>query len=292
MTVSVTIHPAAFTHLNGDTDPFNLEAKYVRVTWFESLASGTSGTITIPTGGTLVLDAFAGGVDCLVSSVADAFPTYETPLTAGGQVVAATLDSSGNWTLSGTPSAYPVALIYQYRVTLSDLDDTKMLGAVMADTSQDVSTGAIPTFGGVKLNGAETFQEIATPGNPASGYRSFYAKADGKLYTLDSAGTEAEVGGSSASGSMGSAVINFGAFPGSNEAAVTVTGQTGIEATSQVRAWVEASATSDHTASDAAYAAALVGVSTGSIVAGTGFTVYARSTEKMQGTFNIQWAWV
>ena len=124
MTVSVTIHAAAFTHLNGDTDPFNLEAKYVRVTWFESLASGTSGTLTLPPGAAIVLDAFAGGVDALCSQVAGGMPTYDSPVTAGGAVVAATLDAVGNWTLSGAPSAYPVALIYEYRVTLGDLDDT------------------------------------------------------------------------------------------------------------------------------------------------------------------------
>ena len=89
----------------------------------------------------------------------------------------------------------------------------------------------------------------------------------------------------------GTAIIDFGAFPGSNEASVVVTGQASIAADSEAWAWLVATVTGDHTANDAAYAAALVGISTGALVAGTGFTIYGRSVEKMQGTFNLQWAW-
>lgn len=92
-------------------------------------------------------------------------------------------------------------------------------------------------------------------------------------------------------GASGSVVLDFGAFPGSNEASVSVTGQTGILADSKADAWIVAAPTSDHTANDAAYAAALVAVTTGAPSAGAGFTVYGRSVEKMQGTFNLQWAW-
>jgi hypothetical protein len=89
----------------------------------------------------------------------------------------------------------------------------------------------------------------------------------------------------------GTAIIDFGAFPGSNEASVAVTGQSAISSDSNTDAWIVASATSDHTASDAAYAAALIGISTSDLVAGTGFTIQARCAEEMQGTFNLQWAW-
>lgn len=73
-------------------------------------------------------------------------------------------------------------------------------------------------------------------------------------------------------GVRGVSSVDFGAFPGSSNASLAVTGQTGILATSQVKAWVAPVATADHTADEhlveplRAYA--------GNIVAGTGFTLY------------------
>jgi len=89
----------------------------------------------------------------------------------------------------------------------------------------------------------------------------------------------------------GSGVIDFGAFPGSNEATLVITGESSILSGSRTDAWIVATATSDHTINDHAYAKCLVQLSTGTVVAGTGFTINARCLEKMQGTFNIQWAW-
>ena len=44
----------------------------------------------------------------------------------------------------------------------------------------------------------------------------------------------------------GTTTLNFGAFPGSPEASVDVTGQTGFVSTSEVEAWVMPVATADH----------------------------------------------
>ena len=90
----------------------------------------------------------------------------------------------------------------------------------------------------------------------------------------------------------GTAEIDFGAWPGSNEASVAVTGQTAIAVGSDIVAVVSRESTADHTVGDATYAALLVGLSVGNIVAGTGFTIYARSLEKMQGKFAVRWLWV
>lgn len=49
--------------------------------------------------------------------------------------------------------------------------------------------------------------------------------------------------------------------------------------------------TVDHTAQDHRYAAALIGLTCGTPSAGTGFTIYARSTEKLQGTFALRFVW-
>jgi hypothetical protein len=91
---------------------------------------------------------------------------------------------------------------------------------------------------------------------------------------------------------IGSATINFGAHPGSNEASVAVTGQTSISNTSKAEAWVMADDTSsNHTASDHRYFAALAGLTCGTPSAGVGFTIYARSTEKLTGNFTLRWVW-
>ena len=91
---------------------------------------------------------------------------------------------------------------------------------------------------------------------------------------------------------LGTATIDFGSFPGSNEASIAVTGQTSITSASKAEAFVMADSTSGtHTASDHRYFAALVGLTCGTPTDGVGFTIYARCAEKLQGTFLVQWVW-
>ena len=91
----------------------------------------------------------------------------------------------------------------------------------------------------------------------------------------------------------GSAEIDFGAAPGSNEASVAVTGQTGIGATSKASAFIMGDdTTADHTALDHRYLAALLGLTCGTPTAGTGFTIYGRSEHKLTGRVAVRWVWV
>jgi len=91
---------------------------------------------------------------------------------------------------------------------------------------------------------------------------------------------------------QGTATIDFGASPGSNEASIAVTGQSSILATSKVEAYIMADdTTADKTASDHQYAACFINLTCGTPTASTGFTIYGRSTEKMQGTFALRWVW-
>lgn len=88
----------------------------------------------------------------------------------------------------------------------------------------------------------------------------------------------------------GSAVVDFGT--GANEASVAVTGQSSITALSKVDAFIMADdTTSDHTASDHRYLACLAGLTCGTPTASTGFTIYATSTQKLQGTYQVRWVW-
>ena len=91
---------------------------------------------------------------------------------------------------------------------------------------------------------------------------------------------------------LGTATIDFGAFPGSSEASVIVSGQGTISETSKAEAYIMADdTTGDHTASDHRYAAALIGLTCGTPVAATGFTIYGRCLDKMQGSFALRWVW-
>ena len=101
----------------------------------------------------------------------------------------------------------------------------------------------------------------------------------------------------------GSGVIDYGYYPGSNEASLVVSGQTNIKADSICHAEIQASITNGyadglghianpHSASESAYAASLIAIACSEPTPGVGFTIYARSTEKLDGIFNIVWHWL
>jgi len=91
---------------------------------------------------------------------------------------------------------------------------------------------------------------------------------------------------------QGTATIDFGAFPGNNEASVAVTGQASILATSKAEAYIMGDDTSGtHTAADHRYAPLFIALTCGTPTASTGFTIYGRSTEKLEGTFALRWVW-
>jgi len=106
---------------------------------------------------------------------------------------------------------------------------------------------------------------------------------------------------------QGTVVLDFGAFPGASDASVAVTGQGGILAGSLVEAWTALAASTDHSADE--HLVETLAVKAGSIVAGTGFTVYgvnvnqneerdsarSRATRlrepRLYGKFNVNWVW-
>lgn len=88
----------------------------------------------------------------------------------------------------------------------------------------------------------------------------------------------------------GTATIDFST--GSNEASTAVTGITNITATSKVSAFVMADDTSvDHTANDHRYFPLFAQLTCGTPTAGVGFTIYARSTEKLNKTWTVRYVW-
>ena len=79
--------------------------------------------------------------------------------------------------------------------------------------------------------------------------------------------------GPGGAGSTGTAVVDFGAFPGKTDASVTVSGQATIVSGSIIDAWIRAVATADHSADE--HMIERIRVHAATIVPGTGFTIYA-----------------
>lgn len=71
---------------------------------------------------------------------------------------------------------------------------------------------------------------------------------------------------------QGSTTINFGAFPGSTDTSVTITGQTSIGSSSLIEAWLMPIATADHSADE--HMLEPIKVFAGNKIDGTGFTIY------------------
>lgn len=91
---------------------------------------------------------------------------------------------------------------------------------------------------------------------------------------------------------QGTATIDFGSGAGTTEASVAVTGQTSILATSKAEAYIMADdTTATHTASDHRYVGLFMSLTCGTPVAATGFTIYARSSDKLTGTFSLRYVW-
>jgi len=80
-------------------------------------------------------------------------------------------------------------------------------------------------------------------------------------------------------GATGFTTVNFGAFPGSSDTLVNITGQAAILAGSFVEAWIFPTATADHTADE--HWVEGIKIVAGNIVAGTGFTIYARNDNQL-----------
>ena len=94
----------------------NLENTEYEITYFESVATAT-GTVIKPTGSTIVLDQFPGGVYAFVSKIENGKPTGEFPQTSLGVIVDVSFfDALGNYTLSDTPSDPTFAIIYTIRI--------------------------------------------------------------------------------------------------------------------------------------------------------------------------------
>ena len=97
-------------------------------------------------------------------------------------------------------------------------------------------------------------------------------------------------------GAMGTALIDFGSTPGSTSCNVVITGQAAIPSTASVKAWMNADNTGTGPLytdghNSAEHELVTIKLTCGSIVPGTGFTIYATTDLRLDSTFKVHWSW-
>lgn len=94
-----------------------LENNEYKITYYE-VVSGASGSLTLPTGATINAGEFGLSGNCVLSKIDGSNkPTFESPKTAGGTVVTASLnETTGAWVASGVYTDANVALIYSIKI--------------------------------------------------------------------------------------------------------------------------------------------------------------------------------
>ena len=132
----------------------NLENTDYKVIYFESVNSNT-GTVTKPVGSTILLDQLDSGADAYVNTIANLKPTGSSPVDAGSNTITVTsFDVNGNYVLSGTPTSFPVALIYVIKTPSISLPNSLVSNRLDIEGSSSLSSGGytikdsfIPTLG-------------------------------------------------------------------------------------------------------------------------------------------------
>lgn len=150
-------------------------------------------------------------------------------------------------------------------------------------------------------DGATVFRDFVTDGVPLSGpndpvkadLRAWAEQIEDAITTVTDAVDLIEEDVGAFVGGTGKTVVDFGAFPGNSDTSITVTGQTGLTSASGVRAWVEATDTTDHTADEHWVDPPMITV--GNIGTGS-FTIYATARESFEGDtpygqWTIAWVW-
>lgn len=107
----------------------------------------------------------------------------------------------------------------------------------------------------------------------------------------DSLATKRYVDLNASSGTIGTALVDFGSFPGSSDTTVDVSGQSSIVLSSIVEAWIIPADTADHTLDE--HVIDSPSVYAGNVISGVGFTLYAvtKDQKRKYGQWSVGWRW-
>ncbi len=135
---------------------------------YYSVGSGTTGSVTIPTGSSIVAAQYGSANGIAVTTDAAGRPTDNAAKTSGGSVITVTLTTStGAYTLSGTPSAYPIAIVYQVSCLAKDAGNVPVASiidwTVVHGTMANQNADAVAITGGT-INGTSIGATTASTG--------------------------------------------------------------------------------------------------------------------------------
>jgi len=129
------------------------------------------------------------------------------------------------------------------------------------------STGELLVMGPGRTNDVQNLIPTSRLASSGTASSSTYLRGDQTWATIPGA-----------TGAQSITTISFGAFPGSSDASLDITGQTGIDVSSVVNAWIMPADTDDHTADE--HRIETISVMAGNVVPGVGFTIYAQNTSQ------------
>lgn len=182
-----------------------LENNEYKITYYE-IVSGTSGSLTVPTGATLNSGEFGLSGNSILSKIDGSNkPTFESPKTSGGTIVTANLNTTnGSWTTSGVYTDPQVALIYSIRIKAKDYSNLNYNRIIESENiyedkvskNGDTMSGQLilPSIvvNGTGGSGYADFQiQSSDPSVPGSGIRRLYFDAGSRLGTIMSNGVKA-----------------------------------------------------------------------------------------------------
>jgi len=159
----------------------NLETHEYKITYYE-VVSGTSGTLTVPSQGTINADEFGLSGNAILSKIdVNGKPTFESPVTSGGSPVTASLNVlTGAWVASAAYTDSNVALIYSIKINALYYDNLVYNNIIeTVRVTADVGTTTLQSVtdaGNTTTNTIETAGYVKTGGTSSQ-----FLKADGSV---------------------------------------------------------------------------------------------------------------
>jgi hypothetical protein len=228
-----------------------------------SLIAGSGISISGSTGSVTISSLYSGTVTSVSATVPSFLSISGSPIT-----------SSGTLAIGYSGTALPVLNGGTGLTSIGTAN--QILGVNTGGTANEYKT----------ISGSTGLSVTPSAGNISltnTGVTSLIAGTNISLSGSTGAVTISSTGGGSVSGS-GQVSLYLGGFPGGNESSYTVTGQTSILSTAKCFAKINGDSTSaTYTANDHRYLAGLLNLSCSQPTAGSGFTIYSTSFEKLSG---------